>query len=124
MYFKDDFSVTRYVESIEGVRWSHTFKCYFAVFSPRYLNTIKYQLNLKNISVNSKALMPLLFEQQLPADENIPYAHYLIAICYFEQILDEDFFEQEFKRYISLDNPEVYEMELKVSFQKAQAKKK
>ena len=24
-----------------------------------------------------------------PADENIPYAHYLIAICYFEQILDE-----------------------------------
>ena len=36
----------------------------------------------------------------------------------FEQILDEDFFEQEFKRYISLDNPEVYEMELKVSFQK------
>ena len=24
-----------------------------------------------------------------PADENIPYAHYLIAICYYEQILDE-----------------------------------
>ena len=24
-----------------------------------------------------------------PADENIPYAHYLIAMCYFEQILDE-----------------------------------
>ena len=24
-----------------------------------------------------------------PADKNIPYAHYLIAICYFEQILDE-----------------------------------
>ena len=24
-----------------------------------------------------------------PADQNIPYAHYLIAICYFEQILDE-----------------------------------
>ena len=24
-----------------------------------------------------------------PADENLPYAHYLIAICYFEQILDE-----------------------------------
>ena len=24
-----------------------------------------------------------------PADRNIPYAHYLIAICYFEQILDE-----------------------------------
>ena len=24
-----------------------------------------------------------------PADINIPYAHYLIAICYFEQILDE-----------------------------------
>jgi len=24
-----------------------------------------------------------------PADENLPYAHYLIAICYYEQILDE-----------------------------------
>ena len=24
-----------------------------------------------------------------PADENMPYAHYLIAICYYEQILDE-----------------------------------
>jgi len=24
-----------------------------------------------------------------PADENVPYAHYLIAMCYYEQILDE-----------------------------------
>ena len=24
-----------------------------------------------------------------PADENIPYAHYLIAICFYEQMLDE-----------------------------------
>jgi len=24
-----------------------------------------------------------------PADENVPYAHYLIAICFYEQILDE-----------------------------------
>jgi len=24
-----------------------------------------------------------------PADENLPYAHYLIAMCYYEQILDE-----------------------------------
>jgi len=24
-----------------------------------------------------------------PADQNIPYAHYLIAMCYYEQILDE-----------------------------------
>ena len=36
----------------------------------------------------------------------------------FEQILDDQFIEQEFTRYISLDNPEVYEMELKVSFKK------
>jgi len=27
--------------------------------------------------------------KKYPADENIPYAHYLIAICYYEQILDE-----------------------------------
>jgi len=27
--------------------------------------------------------------QTYPADENVPYAHYLIAICYYEQILDE-----------------------------------
>ena len=25
----------------------------------------------------------------IQADKNIPYAHYLIAICYYEQILDE-----------------------------------
>ena len=24
-----------------------------------------------------------------PADKNIPYAHYLIAMCYYEHILDE-----------------------------------
>lgn len=24
-----------------------------------------------------------------PADKNLPYAHYLIAVCYYEQILDE-----------------------------------
>ena len=29
------------------------------------------------------------FISNYPADKNIPYAHYLIAICYFEQILDE-----------------------------------
>ena len=27
--------------------------------------------------------------QNYPADENIPYAHYLIAMCFYEQILDE-----------------------------------
>jgi len=27
--------------------------------------------------------------KKYPADKNIPYAHYLIAICYYEQILDE-----------------------------------
>ena len=27
--------------------------------------------------------------QNYPTDKNIPYAHYLIAICYYEQILDE-----------------------------------
>ena len=29
------------------------------------------------------------FINNYPADKNIPYAHYLIAICYYEQILDE-----------------------------------
>tara|TARA_B100000029_G_scaffold114314_1_gene106824 strand:+ start:18785 stop:19618 length:834 start_codon:yes stop_codon:yes gene_type:complete len=29
------------------------------------------------------------FIHHYPADENIPYAHYLIAVCYYEQILDE-----------------------------------
>tara|TARA_B110000438_G_scaffold271397_1_gene289249 strand:+ start:844 stop:1677 length:834 start_codon:yes stop_codon:yes gene_type:complete len=27
--------------------------------------------------------------KKYPADKNLPYAHYLIAICYYEQILDE-----------------------------------
>ena len=29
------------------------------------------------------------FIKHYPASENIPYAHYLIAMCYYEQILDE-----------------------------------
>ena len=29
------------------------------------------------------------FIKHYPANENIPYAHYLIAMCYYEQILDE-----------------------------------
>ena len=29
------------------------------------------------------------FINNYPADQNVPYAHYLIAICYYEQILDE-----------------------------------
>ena len=29
------------------------------------------------------------FIRTYPADDNLPYAHYLIAICYYEQILDE-----------------------------------
>ena len=29
------------------------------------------------------------FIKKYPANENIPYAHYLIAMCYYEQILDE-----------------------------------
>jgi len=29
------------------------------------------------------------FISNYPADKNIPYAHYLIAICHYEQILDE-----------------------------------
>ena len=29
------------------------------------------------------------FIKNYPADRNIPYAHYLIAICHYEQILDE-----------------------------------
>ena len=38
----------------------------------------------------SKSVLGLdRFINQYPADKNIPYAHYLIAICYYEQILDE-----------------------------------
>ena len=29
------------------------------------------------------------YMKQYPVDKNIPYAHYLIGICYYEQILDE-----------------------------------
>ena len=40
------------------------------------------------------AYIPAIFKLErhlniYPADKNIPYAHYLIAICYYEQILDE-----------------------------------
>ena len=41
-------------------------------------------------SAYSKAIFDL--ERHIkyyPADKNIPYAHYLIAMCYYEQILDE-----------------------------------
>ena len=38
----------------------------------------------------SKAIFGLeRYINNYPADENIPYAHYLMAMCYYEQILDE-----------------------------------
>jgi outer membrane protein assembly factor BamD len=38
----------------------------------------------------SKSILSLeRYQSMYPADENIPYSHYLIAICYYEQILDE-----------------------------------
>ena len=43
-------------------------------------------------SRNSYSRSVFLLERHInnyPADKNIPYAHYLIAICYFEQILNE-----------------------------------
>ena len=44
---------------------------------------------LYSINFYSEAIFNLQrFIKIYPTDENIPYAHYLIAICYFEQILD------------------------------------
>ena len=43
-------------------------------------------------SRNAYAQSIFAFERHInnyPADKNIPYAHFLIAICYYEQILDE-----------------------------------
>ena len=38
------------------------------------------------------------FIKNYPSDENIPYDHYLIAICYYEQILDE---KKRFRSFIT-----------------------
>ena len=41
-------------------------------------------------NVYSKAIFGLeRFIYSYPANENVPYAHYLIAMCHYEQILDE-----------------------------------
>ena len=40
-------------------------------------------------SYSSSILSLERYIKNYPADKNITYAHYLIAICYFEQILDE-----------------------------------
>ena len=40
-------------------------------------------------SYSSSVLGLERYIKDYPADKNITYAHYLIAICYFEQILDE-----------------------------------
>ena len=46
---------------------------------------------LYSMNIYDEAILNLLrFIKTYPADTNIDYAHYLIAISYYEQILDED----------------------------------
>ena len=61
---------------------------------PQYIWASKASLMASYAEYSRNAYSNAIFGLEIlinnyPADENIPYAHYLIAICYYEQILDE-----------------------------------
>ena len=60
----------------------------------QYLWASKASLLASYADYNRSAYSSAIFSLErhitnYPADENLPYAHYLIAMCYYEQILDE-----------------------------------
>jgi len=61
---------------------------------PQSKSAAKASLMLAYSDYSRNAYTTAIFDleryiQNYPADENIPYAHYLLAMCFYEQILDE-----------------------------------
>ena len=94
-----DMAVTIYSEAVEALKQGDAFyaaKKFREVESllpqSKWAAKASLMAGYADYSRNSFANSIFSLEKYItnyPADKNIPYAHYLIAICYYEQILDE-----------------------------------
>ena len=94
-----EIAINIYTEAVEALKEGDAFyaaKKFREVESMMVLNKWASKASLMasyaDYSRNAYSSAIFSFERHInnyPADENIPYAHYLIAICYYEQILDE-----------------------------------
>ena len=96
---KEDMAISIYEEALEALKKGDA---YFAAkkfresesLMPKDMWASKASLMAGYADYSRDAYPQAIFSlerhiKNYPADENIPYAHYLIAICYYEQILDE-----------------------------------
>ncbi len=94
-----EIAINIYTEAVEALKEGDAFyaaKKFREVESMMVLNKWASKASLMasyaDYSRNAYSSAVFSFERHInnyPADENIPYAHYLIAMCYYEQILDE-----------------------------------
>ena len=95
----EEMAISTYAEAIESLKKGDAF---YAAKKFREVETLLPQTEwaakssllaaYAEYSRNAYSKSVFSFERHItnyPADKNIPYAHYLIAICYYEQILDE-----------------------------------
>ena len=90
---------TIYDEAVEALKKGDAFfagKLFKEVetLMPQSKSAAKASLMLGYSDYSRNAYTTAIFDleryiQNYPADENIPYAHYLLAMCFYEQILDE-----------------------------------
>ena len=96
---EEEIAMTIYAEAVEALKEGDAFyaaKKFKEVESlmPRYSWASKASLMASYAEYSRSAYSNAIFglERHInnyPADENMPYVHYLIAMCYYEQILDE-----------------------------------
>ena len=96
---KDEIALSVYTEAIEALRKGDAFYAAKKFRESESLMPLDKWASKASLMASyadysrdaySKAIFSLeRHVKNYPADENIPYAHYLIAICYYEQILDE-----------------------------------
>ena len=95
----EERAVSTYIEAVEALKKGDAFyagKKFKEVESllPQGKLATKASLMASYADYNRSAYSSAIFNLErhinnYPADKNIPYAHYLIAMCYYEQILDE-----------------------------------
>ena len=95
----EEIAVDIYAEAVESLKEGDSFyaaKKFREVESllPGNIWAVKASLMASYADYNRNAYSNSIFSlerhiENYPADKNIPYAHYLIAMCYYEQILDE-----------------------------------
>tara|TARA_B100000700_G_scaffold330183_1_gene455120 strand:- start:464 stop:1288 length:825 start_codon:yes stop_codon:yes gene_type:complete len=95
----EELAVTVYAEAVEALKTGDAF---FAAKKFKEVESLLPQTEwaakasllaaYADYSRNAYAQSVFALERHInnyPADKNVPYAHFLIAICYYEQILDE-----------------------------------